>query len=362
MNSHPTLYFPGTALNRPSRFPIFLLFQNIHVLAPVESGPSEGGKNSPDSFIKSGFCQVHTPCPLGKDRNRFLRLVQDISTRTDDYAAQLSTLTLAAMAGGPPRGEESERSIARSLFAVPEQPIVGENREWVEKLWQARLLLAIGELLDREEEDISANLALLEEEEKSLFKELMGDEDKDDEDNFFAEFTRRQSSAKSISPGNVRKRFQAWRTLFLAAESEEYPVFLAGDAGSGDLLLDLYHQQTGQQAPLVARFALPSIIGLNEAEAGKIITDFVNTNASLLEAIKIRLGELLHQTATPEWQSEYTSQWEEAVAASFPEEPVGRTSVSIYLFPGTPCSTLMGKMVDRKISPDNANGLLAVID
>jgi hypothetical protein len=119
MNSLKTLYYPGTAIISLRQYPIFLLFQNVLILSPVESDPIENGKESPDSFIKSGFCQVHTPHPLGKERNRFLRLVEDIKTRKDDYSAQLSSLTLAAMTAVAGQEEETERSITRSLFAAP---------------------------------------------------------------------------------------------------------------------------------------------------------------------------------------------------------------------------------------------------
>ncbi|MBU1564443.1 MAG: hypothetical protein KJ630_02300 [Proteobacteria bacterium] len=361
MNSLNTLYFPATAINSPRLYPIFLLFQNVHLLSPVEDG-----KESPDSFIKSGFCQVHTPCPLGQERNRFLRLVADIKSGTDDYAAQLSALTLAAMTGVPTQGEESERSIIRSLHGTQELPREARAREELEKLWQARLVLAIGELLDQEEEEISLNLAELVDEEKVLFKELQGEDDKEEEENPFAELTRLEGSLRVNSAGNVKKRYKAWRTLFLAGDMAECEIFLTSGKDSGDILLETYQQQTGQQAPLVASLELPALVGWTGKEAHDTVHAFTTKNSPFLTAMNESFAELTGQTSIPVQQLDLAAPllsladaWEKLLAADFPAERFGRIPASFYLLPGLPCATLVGKTTGSP-RPGN-NGLLAVI-
>jgi len=362
MNSLNTLYFPATAIHSPRLYPIFLLFQNVHLLSPVEDG-----KESPDSFIKSGFCQVHTPCPLGQEQNRFLRLVADIKSGTDDYAAQLSSLTLAAMTGAPTQEEESERSIVRSLYGTQELPPQAREREKLEKLWQARLVLAIGELLDQEEEEISLNLAELEDEEKVLFKELQGEDDKEEEENPFAELTRLEGSLRVNSTSNIQKRFKAWKTLFLAGEMEECGIFLAsGKDNSGDILLEMYQQQTGQQAPLVVSLELPALVGWNNDEALDTVREFTTKNSPFLTSLEENFAELIGRTAMPGQQLELTAPqlpltdaWEKLLATDFPAERFGRIPVNCYLFPDLPCSTLIGKSRDPK--EQGKNGLLVVI-
>lgn len=363
MNSLNTLYFPGTAIISLRQYPIFLLFQNLFILSPVESDPIEDGKESPDSFIKSGFCQVHTPCPLGKERNRFLRLVEDIKNRKDDYSAQLSSLTLAAMTAVASQEEETERSITRSLFAAPEPPSETKEKRAQDKLWQARLILAIGELLDHEEEEIALNMAILEEEEKDLFSELHGEEDGEEEGNPFEELARLQTTSRSSYTGNVKKRFEAWKALFLAGSSESCGVFLTSGQEQGDLLLDMYQEKTGQPAPPVARFSLPTFIGWNSGEACMTIRDFTNRHLPLLKSIEEQLSALINQEASlgepVKSVAALSDDWEKQLATDFPEEQFGRVPVSFYLFPGYSCATLFGKTTDG--GDKGKNGLLAII-
>jgi hypothetical protein len=354
MNSLNTLYFPATAIHSPRLYPIFLLFQNVHLLSPVEDG-----KESSDSFIKSGFCQVHTPCPLGEERDRFLRLVADIKSGTDDYAARLSSLTLAAMTGIPHQAEESERSIVRSLHGTEDLPPQVREREVLEKLWQARLVLAMGELLDQDEEEISLNLAELEDEEKVLFKELQGEDDKEEQENPFAELTRLEGSLRVNSAANIKKRFKAWRTLFLAGKMEECEIFLANGMDSGDILLEMYQQRTGQQAQLVASLELPALVGWDNDQASTAVREFTTKNSPILTAIGETFAALISQTATPEQRFEPAVAWEKLLSADFPAEHFGRIQINFFLFRGLPCSTLIGKTSDAQSS--GKSGLLAVI-
>lgn len=367
MNSLDTLYFPGTDINSVRQYPIFLLFQRVHLLIPVEGDPVEGGVESPDSFIKSGFCQVHTPCPLGRDRNRFLHLVEEIKTRKDDYAGQLSSLTLAAMSGGPARAEEeSERSIVRSLLPTGEPAAQRQDLDNLEILWQARLVLAIGELLDNEEEEIALNLAQLEDEEKKLFMQLQGEDDRDDEENPFAELTVLKDKLRGSHVGNISNRFKAWKTLFLAATMAECPIFLTTSPDGGDLMLESFEKRTGRPAPLVARLELPAFVGWNSAEAGQTVRDFTADNGALLARLEEKLVAFLGMVATPESLaaevSAFTSlneAWHQLLAADFPEERFGRIQVRIFLFPGFPGAALLGKTPET--AKQHSNGLLAVV-
>ncbi len=367
MNSLDTLYFPGTDINSVRQYPIFLLFQKVHLLTPVEGDPVEGGVESPDSFIKSGFCQVHTPCPLGKDRNRFLHLVEEIKTRKDDYAGQLSALTLAAMSGVPAKAEEeSERSIIRSLLPTGEPAAPPQDLENLENLWQARLVLAIGELLDNEEEEIALNLAQLEDEEKELFMQLQGEDDRDDEVNPFAELTKLEDKLRGSHAGNIGNRFKAWKTLFLAAPMAGYPVFLTTSPTGGELLLESFEKRMGQSAPLVARLELPAFVGWNSAEAGQTVRDFTAGNGELLARLEEKFAVLLGMAATPESLaveisafSVLAESWHQLLTTAFPEERSGRIPVRIFFLPGCPGATLFGKTSET--GKHYSNGLLAVV-
>ena len=137
MNTLDTLNFPGTVFLSGSQYPLFLLFPQVHILQPVEAEENDGATaEHPDIFIKNGFCQVHTPCPLGDSRQRFLHLIADIRNRKDDYAAQLSSLTMAAMSAPRPRGDDTTQGIISSLLGTKTVEDEKEQREAVElALW-----------------------------------------------------------------------------------------------------------------------------------------------------------------------------------------------------------------------------------
>ncbi|KJR99365.1 MAG: hypothetical protein VR65_16440 [Desulfobulbaceae bacterium BRH_c16a] len=366
MNLLNTLYFPGTDIHSVRQYPLFLMFQKVHLITPVEGDPVEGGKESPDSFIKSGFCQVHTPCPLGKDRNRFLRLVEDIKMRRDDYAAQLSSLTLASMSGTHSSTEESERTLIRSLFTPAELQAQNRDREEAERLWQARLVLAIGELLDHEEEEIAMHMAMLEEEEKDLFKELQGDDEAIDEGNPFAELSLMKSKLQGTSAGNIKKRFKAWRTLFLASSMEECSVFLTTSPDGGELLLEMYEKKTGQPATPVAELPLPAFVGWNTVEAGQMVRNFSEKNRELLSQLEgilnsLAQGEDVTGTEGEKWSTLNTlaDPWGQALTRDFPAETFGRIPVRLYLLPDSSCSALLGKA--QPVHGKPVNSILAVV-
>ena len=140
MNSLNSLYFPGTALYSIRQYPLFLLFSKIHFLAVTEHNIHGREVEATDSFIKAGFCQRHTPSPLGDDLERFSRLINDISTRKDDYASQLSALTLAAMSDPSQReGGDSKQEIISSLLNNGDFFPDRQEKQDKSDLWQARL-------------------------------------------------------------------------------------------------------------------------------------------------------------------------------------------------------------------------------
>lgn len=365
MNSLSTLYFPGTDIYSIRQYPLFLLFQKLHLLKPVEEGPGGSGQESIDSFINSGFCQVHTPCPLGDHRTRFLRLVEDIRNRKDDYAAQLSSLILAGKTGQSAGEEDSERSIQSALINPDAVQNKAHSSEKEDKLWQARLVLAIGEIFDREEEDIAHDLAMLDNDQTELFKILHGDVDESEEDSPLAELEQVKHNLSGISSGNIKKRFDSWKRLFVEGELPDFPVFLTSSPDAGDLLLDIYERQTGRPADLVANLQLPALIGWSEEEAYNEVVRFCAQCEDLLNRIHIAFADLQQKRSFAEGNlrqdsafSAISEHWTQKLVDHFPTHRFGRIPLRCYLFQGLDCATLIGK-----ISPENdqqKNGILIV--
>jgi plasmid stability protein len=367
MNSLDTLFFPGTEIYSIRQYPIFLLFQKLHLIKPVEDDPAGSGDEFSDSFIKSGFCQVHTPCPLGEHRDRFLHLIEDIRNRKDDYAAQLSSLVLAANSGRSAIDEDSERGIIASLLTPEDQKAKALLADKEGKLWQARLVLAIGEILDLEEEEIAANLATLEDDQAGLFRALHGEIEELEEDNPFAELNQLENNMVAANTGNIKKRFNGWKTLFLESDMPECEVFFTTSQDAGDLLLELYEQKANQPALLAATLDLPGLIGWNGEEASYAVVTFHEDNRKLLSRIHQRLADLAqqkdfpnHETKTDNVFAAMTEEWNAQLENIFPANKFGRNPVKCYLFPGLTCSTVIGK--SQSPNGGHQNGLLIVTE
>jgi len=366
MNSLSTLYFPGTDIFSIRQYPLFLLFQKLHLIKPVEEGPGGSAKESIDSFINSGFCQVHTPCPLGDNRARFLRLVEDIRNRKDDYAAQLSSLILAGKTGQSAGEEGSQRSIQSVLINPDGVRNKARSSEKEEKLWQARLVLAIGEILDREEEEIASDLAMLDDDQNELFKYLHGDMDESEENSPLAELEQVEHNLSATHSGNIKKRFDSWKRLFLEGELPEFPIFLTSSPDAGDLLLDIYERQTNRTADPVVNLELPALIGWSEEEACKEVVRFCKHNDDLLNRIQDAFSDLQKTNILAEGNRKQgnsftaiSQQWAGTLEGDFPAHRFGRIPLKCYLLQGLDCATLIGKTVPE--SDQQKNGVLIVV-
>jgi hypothetical protein len=366
MNSLNTLYFPETDIYSIRQYPVFLLFQKMHLIKPVEENPADSGKEPQDSFIKTGFCQVHTPCPLGKNRDRFNRLIADIRNRRDDYAGQLSSLIIASKSGSANIDPDSEQTIMDALVPpkdLQEKSLLAAKEE---KLWQARLILAIGEILNQEEEEIARNLASLDDDQAELFKPLHGDSDAMDEDNPFAELLQVERKLGAAKSGNVKKRFNAWKTLFLEGEIPKCEIFLTTSQDSGDLLMELYEKKTALAAPLAASLELPGLIGRNSLEASQAVVAFCAKNEDLLSLINKNISALLQKTPFTEQGTTSNNtfaaiaeQWTRQLETVFPARQYGRVPVKFFIFPDLACSALIGEKQPEIVEPEN--GLLVVV-
>ena len=294
-------------------------------------------------------------------------MIEDIRNRKDDYAGQLSSLILASKSGQSPTDDDSEGAIIKSLFTPKDLQVKSTQLEKEEKLWQARLVLAIGEILDGEEEEIARNLATLEDDQAGLFKELHGDIEAIEEDNPFAELNQLESHLGAANSGNIKNRFKSWKTLFLESDIQEYDIFLTTSQDAGDLLVEAYEKKTNQAAPLVAELTLPGLIGWNGEEASQAVVTFSEKNNKLLSQILEALSDLSQKEAVADLEikncnvlAPLSEEWNVQLETVFPTKQFGRISVKYYLFPNFTCATLVGKAAPE--TTKRKNGLLVVVD
>lgn len=333
MNSLETLLFPNTEIFSGRQFPLFLLFPEIHILQPVE--PEETVHDGADIFNSEGLCQAHTPCPLGEDRDRFQHLIRDIRDRKDDYAAQLNILTVAGLSEKKSSIDDSSRGIVASLLGTAQ--VEPEEDDGAPALWQARLLLKIAEHLDREEEEVAMQMALLDDEEGNLFKALQG-EMGEEEETLFDEVLQLKNMMSRPSAGSVLNRLKAWSLIYSRAAVEPR-VWATQMEEAADSLLEQYEEKMNLPLKPFLQLELPANIGWGSENAYREAIGFRTANKELLSA----LWEMILSGNKGE-DNTLEAAWSESVEQQFPKEQTGRITVMFYAMSGISCGNLLGKM------------------
>ena len=336
MKTLEALYFPGTAMFSASQFPVFLLFEKLHLLHPVENDDSLPPNE--DIFTTAGLCQAHTPSPLGEERERFIHLVRDIRERKDDYAAQLANLTVAGLTSKKSSIEDSSRSIAANLMGKPAEQIEEEEEDTRESsLWQARLSLKIAEQLEKEEEEVAVELALLGDDESDLFKSLKGELD-EEEETLFEELLQLKNSMNKPSGSSIASRLKAWSTLFISGDAPLLTTFLTHTEEAADSLLEEYVNRMQLEPEIFLKLELPANIGWDGDQAVADIAAFKQKSRALLDQLDAYLAE-----SKQELRQVLESQWGQIIEENFPEETTGRVDLCFYKMAGITTTALLGK-------------------
>lgn len=339
-SQYPSLVFPDTDIFNDRQFPLLIFGTPSYYLQPVESDPDQDVENDHDCFIKRGLCQALTPAPLDEDRDRFLRLIHDIRNRKDDYAAQLSALTVAAMGSKKQANENEQRSeIVSSLLGKNASQTRGENESEAE-LWQARLVLAIGEMLKQLEFELQQDLQMLDAQELEMFHSLQGDGDEDEPDPFK---TLEQIAADLANsrPQEQRLRFRSWLTLMKAAPVPPVFFWLASSPDAADQIFNGYEKISDLPIRPILKISLPDHIEASPFYVADQIEKFQKDAEETMQQMFDELGRI---AATSDLSfdsaddllpgnSEQLSRWDELLNAHFPAGSHGRASIVFYLLP-----------------------------
>jgi len=337
MGTLETLYFPDTIIAKNGQSPLFLLFGRVHYLRPVETDPGQTAGLS-DTFMDTAFCQAHTPAPLGADRTRFLRLITDIRQRKDDYAAQLSSLAIASMSA-PRSGDENAPSAILSTL-MGGAPSQGEKEKDARRaeLWQARLVLAMAEILDREEEEIAQALNLLDQSKADLFSRLLGKDGDVEDNNPFCDLAQLQERVNLPRPGMIKNRLKAWLSLYRSGAPACW-LWTTPRREAADILLEMLEKKTGKTALTFWQLEMPV------AEGPGLTTDeiltFRKAAESLLTGIAGTFDRLVRQESAfeadpagllPEGLT-WSKEWAALLETHFPAGSYGRIPLHFYFFP-----------------------------
>jgi len=333
MKTLETLYFPDTAIFSTRQEPLFLLFPTVNIIQPVDKGSASASKDV-DIFMDSRFChdytKVHTPHPLGEDRQRFLYLINDIQNRKDDYAAQLSNLTLASMSAPVSSGEDSKNQILSSLLDPGQTLQQDMEQSRAETLWHARLVLAIAELLDREEDEVARAMDFLEESETDLFDRLKGEMDDDEAEQIYNDPDTISARQGQPRPDSIAKRMRAWFRFVDGAPLPHCPIWATSRQEVVDILLENHEKIHGDEPQHMASIPLPGRTAGNQPASSETIAQFHELFQDQLGSLVTMLTGSATTIAQDKSFLEAVGDYTTALDSRYPKEHHGRTEVHFY--------------------------------
>ncbi len=340
MQTLNSLYIPETILPRHQRNTLLLLPDSLHFLQPIEKDESVND----DLFMEKGICQVHTPSPLKKDRDRFLSLIREIQEHKSSNAEQFSSLTLAALSESQQRGDQNHRTIMTSLLdGRTIEKAEDDDDQQEAKLWQARLILTLAEILDKEEAELAENFSDIDETELNIFQELRGEMDagagiEEEQDDPFAALTRIRAKMNQQRPGTIKRRLQAWKTFYASGTvPEPFWFWMSSLEEAGDLLISDYEEASGRNAVPLLRLTLPNQMMMRDKDALKQLAAFHEEADKTRKEIIEKLQKIVQQShldlvdpvALLPDAGVLARDWNELVEYHFPEERFGRKKLDL---------------------------------
>ena len=363
---YSSLIFPDTDIFNYRQFPLLLFGSPLYFLQPVEPDhESEPTENQ--IFLDKGLCRPHLPAPLQKDRQRFVRLIDDIRERKDDYAAQLSTLTMAAMSERKEKhGGEERHQIISSLLGSSRTLTDAETEEKLD-LWQARLVLAVAEILKQEKDDLVQEMQLLDAQEMEMFRSLQGEAETDDEDPF-AELQRIKASLEEARPRELRMCFQSWLRLMRKAPLPDISLWLASSAEAADELINEFDKRHDDSPVPILELSVPDRIMAGTIHVVSQVSAFLEDSASIRSNVIVELDKLV---STPVLSTdsadnllpsggENSRAWAELIEDHFPAGSHGSAALLFYLLPRCDIAALL-ELDSTLLSRRPVHGLLAVM-
>ncbi|WP_319550024.1 hypothetical protein [Desulfogranum marinum] len=337
MSNLKACIFPETVPDASHFLPLVHVFQSLVYLQAIENDPSSAAEPGSllQQFIDRNQLTFFSPAPLGDDRERFLALIADLYNRRDDYAGQLSALALMNLSDTGKK--ESRHSIISHLKGShqPEQ----DSREML--LWQARLVLKLGELFDREQKEIYTQLAVLAQKQDNLLQEL-----REESDTPFA-LTQGIHEISKDTDSMLFQRLAAWAQVYSlgqAPDTAHSNFFITSDPGVAGKIIDQWENSLPTSPSSVA-------IELPRYEQQKADRDIDPTQFPLLP--NKRLQTLCTQLLTGEIDQEevtsHTQAWYQELERQYPVDQYGRTRLTLYPFPDLSAKHLFKETFARNI-------------
>ena len=383
MNNTSALLFPDTVPIQHNIAGLLYFFNTVTYYLPVEP---DGKPAEPEQQLLHGLCTGYAPAPLGNDLDRFNRLIRELGTYRSEELTRLFSFAKTEITIGQLRDRE-ESSAGTLLAALHKTPESSRSELLRERLWQARLVLKLAEILNRKEAEISNGLAAVAEIEQKLYGSLQGaDEPEADEVVPTPGFDPRQPG--NNSPGRQRDllpsqadlliplRLKAWAELFLHDAIKQHPYILTtGHRDAAARLIDGCENIFHKQPTRLLSLALPihaAIVAKSETEG-----EFVNRREELHDSLAA-IHQFLMDTAgltgigpdtiaTPPTIEKEVAAWNESIHRMFPGSSENSNSLDFYCFPAISMEQLFQRLFHlddpgTKAKTGYPTGIIAVVN
>jgi len=373
------LIFPETepAINEIADLLIF--FNSLSYYLPTESPDSVAN----DSMFFKTQCTGYVPAPLGDDLVRFNRLLREMETSRPGEFSRLFSAANAPVATGQirDRDETSAGSIYSALHADAETKTKMQHKE---RLWQARLVLKLAEMLDRKENEVRQGLERISSVEQKVFASLEGLNEAVPDDLAVPDRSKKnvdipQNPAPGTSALLNPLRVKAWAELYLADPSLQRASFLVStNIDSGSILLDGFENTRQREAVELFSLTIPVFddLGSNEAARDQYLASRNKLQAATKENLEYFGNVLMEATeihdSAQDYQTEFSelathvSAWDKQIKHAFPGNAIVFNQLKFYCFPGVSTTKLLQHLFRLKpFNPqnqqDHPSGILAIV-
>ncbi|MCF6186679.1 MAG: hypothetical protein L3J49_04280 [Desulfobulbaceae bacterium] len=329
--------FPETVPGDAILFPLVQVFSPIVYCRAVEDDEIPEVLQSPlaRDLEEAGLGTIHVPSPLGEQRERFLALIKDLKNRGDDYAARLKNISLSGIGRGGRSRRESKNAIIENLLqSKGVQDEVREKQDML--LWQARLLLKLGEIFDAEQLCLKRDLEKISEMENGLFSELRKEHGQP------FSLTKNIRSATGRTDGLQGLRLKAWTRLYcLGDDRPAVPpnCFISTNQDAVDLLVEEYERLDARTGQCFLKLLLPS--GENKPLPPERLQAL--QEHELFDRLQALLADpMAGQQEQVDVFADDTGAWAELLETIYPAAEYGRCRLHLYVLPKVqPCKLLM---------------------
>ncbi|MGB3225086.1 MAG: hypothetical protein WBB23_20000 [Desulforhopalus sp.] len=368
MNSFDTLIFPDTDIFNEKNYPLLLFFSPLHFLKLVEAGINSDIDDEFTLFSKRGLCQAHTPAPLDDSREQFLHLIRDIKERKEHYLTQLSKLTNASMQTvGNGKVTHSQHKISSLL---QEYGLDHASSDKDLKIWQARLVLVLAEILENTEEDLREELSYLDENEIAMLRSLQTTQDSSEE-NLLDELEIIKDGLKKPRSKESSKRFDAWLLLMKNQPAPSVKMWLASSRDSAEQIFRKYEAITKSHPIPLLKLAFPAHIMASAEYAVQQIEEFHRATITIHQGLVADFDRVttahpyipdVQESLLP-YGTDWAEQWEVMLHKHFSASRDGRNHVTFYLLPNQPIAQLLSLPEPAGTRPkvSAAHGLLGIL-